>query len=422
MIRTRYLATSLVIALSVAACTESGHRLPEVSEADRTKAARQIAAAPDLTPTARSMAESRSLSGQVLARLRTAAGPVCSAAAKKNCWYRLVFSPEETPDLTSKANQLVLTNGLAQYLANQDEFAAVMAHEIGHHIGFHYAEDAEDAGVGTVITGLMLGEVSRTTGYYRYGSAGLKRNVSNLAGLVGVAGGPEFDSGQEAEADYIAVYLMARAGYNPARASKVWRRLAKAAEGMEAPYLTLHPVGPERVASWRRSVGEVARSTDLLPNEPGPLQEAQLEAPRSFDARRHMAAAEKYRLANPEDARSLTSWGVALRNLDDQAGAIEKFRKALASDPSYAPAYNNWGNALYDLGRHEDALEMYQKAVALDPDYALGHRNLGLAQSALGDHEAAAISYRLALALEPERFAHLANWVEAAETRAAASN
>lgn len=70
----------------------------------------------------------------------------------------------------------------------------------------------------------------------------------------------------------------------------------------------------------------------------------------------------------------------------DHAGAIERFRKAIAALPDTdrtASAWNDMGWALQQLGRHEKAVAAYRKALRLQPAFPLARNNLDAAQRQL---------------------------------------
>ena len=70
----------------------------------------------------------------------------------------------------------------------------------------------------------------------------------------------------------------------------------------------------------------------------------------------------------------------------DHAGAIERFRKAIAALPDTertASAWNDMGWALQQLGRPDEAVAAYRKALVLRPAFPLARNNLDAAQRQL---------------------------------------
>jgi tetratricopeptide (TPR) repeat protein len=123
-------------------------------------------------------------------------------------------------------------------------------------------------------------------------------------------------------------------------------------------------------------------------------------------------AIEKFERAiklDPEYAEAYNNWGVALSNLGDDAGAIEKYEQAIELDPELAKAYNNWGVALLELG-DADEIEKYERAIEFDPELAMAYNNWGAALSRLDDDAGAIEKYEQAIELDPEFALAYANW------------
>ena len=272
----------LAIASLSAGCVGTGHQLPEFSEADRATALRDIAAAPELQPTSRTTLENELIAREVLGRVQLAAGPLCAEAGQTNCWYTLQYSPAATVNATIADNIMIFYDGLAQLLENEDEFAAIISHEVGHHIANHYEETVQNRAVGSIVAQVIFGGIAGATGAYQYNPYQYQYDLYAAKQLGASIGDISFSKEQETEADYIAAYLMTRAGYNPEAANEVWVKLAKASGRTETALLDTHPAGPDRLATWRNSVEEVRYSADLLPNPVGSGGEAPLQVARSF--------------------------------------------------------------------------------------------------------------------------------------------
>lgn len=129
------------------------------------------------------------------------------------------------PSLNAKADgrYVQVSGGLVEFVRNDDELALVIAHELAHNILGHRA---------------------------RLDAAGVSRGL--FAGF-GKNRGRIRDT--ELEADRLALYLMARAGYDPAVAPTFWQRFGRK---LVPGFLSdgTHPGTAERV---RRAEAEIAR-------------------------------------------------------------------------------------------------------------------------------------------------------------------
>ena len=138
MIELKKIFVVLIGSWIVAGCAGADHALPVVSEEEHGQAAQKILTAPNLSPTTRTTQENERIARRVTQKLQAVAKPICGSTERGRCWYTLQFKPEGVVNAYVLKNQIVLYDGLAQYLDNEDEFAAVLAHEMGHDIAGHY--------------------------------------------------------------------------------------------------------------------------------------------------------------------------------------------------------------------------------------------------------------------------------------------
>ena len=313
-------ASSILMAAGlVAGCAGAGHQLPAFSEQDSARAAQEIVAAPDLTPTTRTAFENEQIARSVLRKLQTAARPVCAATGRGRCWYTLEFSPKGQMSAYVVKNQIVMFNGLTQYLEMEDEFALVLAHEMGHDISGHYEKSAQNRAVGGVIAGLIFAGVAGATNAYPNSPYQARYDMQTAMSIGEMIGDISFSKEHEREADYIAAYVMARAGYNPDSAGDVWIKLAKASGKMKTQLFDTHPAGPDRLAAWEQAVDEVRYSKDLMPNLTAAKEEPLLQQARIFN--------------DPIEDPSLTETNVALasRSYSSPTGGAATSARALGA-------------------------------------------------------------------------------------------
>jgi hypothetical protein len=141
------------------------------------------------------------------------------------CVSAVQLLPNHKRDAWSNGRGVVVTSRLAAIVASDDELAAIIGHELAHNILHHAQRDMRGA------------KASRV------------REV-------------------EREADYVGVYLVARAGYDPAAAAAFWRRYGK--EYGDGWFVdTSHPGWRDRTAALAAAAAEIAakraRGLALLP-------------------------------------------------------------------------------------------------------------------------------------------------------------
>jgi predicted Zn-dependent protease len=247
----------VVLAGAAALCgCGAQHALPEPPAAQVADARRMIAAAGPLVRQDRSEAEQTAMLGRVASRVARASEPLCRAYIQNSCAFRVGLQPEQEINAFASGRDVVgVTAGMLDAVQNDAELAAVVAHEFGHHLARHI----ERAGTRTQAGALAGAVVGAWLGGEALAQAG--------AQLGGGAARLAFSQEEEREADYLAAFMVHRAGYDLDQAGRIWIRLAQAAGGPEQPsLLRTHPTGPERLAAWQRTVAEIrAAGPDAMP-------------------------------------------------------------------------------------------------------------------------------------------------------------
>lgn len=140
-----------------------------------------------------------------------------------------------------------------------DQLAFILAHEYTHHMMDHVGSAKKN-----VITGSLLGLIVDVAA----ASQGMStQGQFSKAGAQ--AGRLNYSPSFEQEADYIALYMLERAGFNTQNAPKFWRRMSQ--YNPQGIYnRTTHPTTPERFIMMERTIEEIEmkkRSGQrLLPN------------------------------------------------------------------------------------------------------------------------------------------------------------
>jgi beta-barrel assembly-enhancing protease len=131
--------------------------------------------------------------GRAMLSLRRAGSPLSLAVeAVQGCASRFELIPGRSLNAKADGRYVQVTTALAQYAADDQELAAILAHEFAHNILRHRAR-LDAAGV----------------------RRGVLRNFGRNARLIRET---------ELEADRLAPYLLDRAGYDPEAAVRFWRR------------------------------------------------------------------------------------------------------------------------------------------------------------------------------------------------------
>jgi beta-barrel assembly-enhancing protease len=180
-------------------------------------------------------------------QLRLSTGQTLLALPQAVCEFPtlLVRSPEI--NAAADGRVLAITSGLFELTHSDDELALILGHELAHNILGHLKKIAapkEKPG------GLLDAFVRATIG------TAVAKTVT-----------PPYSSENEKDADYVGLYLMARAGYNITAAEGFWRRLN---ETTRAKAVTAtHPSGEDRLRALQAAIAEIkAKQKSKQPLEP----------------------------------------------------------------------------------------------------------------------------------------------------------
>ncbi len=160
-------------------------------------------------------------------------------------WEVMVVKASEAGAFVLPNGKIVVFTGLLPITKTEAGLAAVVGHEIGHVMARHAAERLSQALLADIaIQAVNLGLALSNSKY---------RPIIGAATGLGIHYGIllPFSRAHELEADHIGLFLMAKAGYHPAEAVEVWRRMA--ARGLAGPweFLSTHPSAATREAQLR---------------------------------------------------------------------------------------------------------------------------------------------------------------------------
>ena len=147
------------------------------------------------------------------------------------CKYPVRLSQTSTITAYADGKKITMTAGMMNFVKSDDELALIIGHELGHNTMGHIRK---------VVTNLIV-----TLGKTRYTRP------------------------FESEADYVGMYYMVRAGYNPNNVEDVWRRLALTNPKSVVRAKT-HPAYPDRYLRLAATRDEIkkkqAAGEVLIPN------------------------------------------------------------------------------------------------------------------------------------------------------------
>jgi hypothetical protein len=163
------------------------------------------------------------------------------------CHYQPRLLRSHIVNAAATGSTIHVSTGLLDFLPSEQELAAVLAHEMAHSLMSHMAKK-----MGNLILGQALDSVLQAAA----GPAGGLLVSMLKPGLR--MGGRAYSQSFEIEADYVAMYVMALAGYDMASAPGIWRKMAvEFPDLLEHSYLGTHPASPERVLVQALTIDEI---------------------------------------------------------------------------------------------------------------------------------------------------------------------
>ena len=147
-------------------------------------------------------------------------------AAEQGCATRFQLIPSRRLNALADGRYVQVTTAIGEYVQDDEELAAVLAHEFAHNI-LRHRNRLDAAGV----------------------ARGFLGNLGRNARLIRAT---------EAEADRFSIYLLDRAGYDPAAAVRFWSRFGR--RGLNFLGSPTHPNWRQRIAMFEAEIAALRRA------------------------------------------------------------------------------------------------------------------------------------------------------------------
>jgi predicted Zn-dependent protease len=192
---------------------------------------------------------------------------IAAASGENFQWEWMLIESPEVNAWCMPGGKMAVYTGIMPVLKTEAALAAVMGHEVAHATKRHgkqrYARAIKGNLVGAVVGGAAI------VGGQLLCKSSTCRTLSTLggaaAGFAVAFFDRKFSRGDETEADKVGQVYMARAGYDPSEASRLWERMGAASGGKAPPeWMSTHPSSERRqreLQSWLPDANQVyARS------------------------------------------------------------------------------------------------------------------------------------------------------------------
>jgi predicted Zn-dependent protease len=161
--------------------------------------------------------------------------------------FALVDDPKQANAFALPGGKVAVYTGLFPIARDEAGLAAVIGHEVAHALARHGSERMSEGmllQIGAVGLSVALGDASPMTRDAIMQAYGLGAQVGVLL---------PFSRSQEGEADRIGLILMAKAGYDPAAALDLWKRMEARGGSGPTEFLSTHPsysTRQENIREW----------------------------------------------------------------------------------------------------------------------------------------------------------------------------
>ncbi len=135
---------------------------------------------------------------------------------------------------------MYFTSGILRFAQSDDALALIIGHELAHNVMTHMRAKKANYLLGTIL------DVAAAAGGV---------DTQNAFGkMASKAHAKKF----EQEADYVGLYIMARAGIEIQESANFWRRFAaEIPKGVRRSFLSTHPSTPERFLAMEQTIEEI---------------------------------------------------------------------------------------------------------------------------------------------------------------------
>jgi predicted Zn-dependent protease len=174
------------------------------------------------------------------------------------CGYGVVAKKDDQLNAFADGRNIYVTSSMMRFATEESELETVVAHEIAHNAMRHIDAQRKNATLGAIF-GAMLDIAAASYGVNTGGEY-----TSQMAALAAMTFSQDF----EREADYVGLYILARAGRPIRNAPNLWRRMATESPG-SIKFASTHPTTAERYVRLEQGIQEIekkqAEGAPLLP-------------------------------------------------------------------------------------------------------------------------------------------------------------
>ncbi|HXU90240.1 MAG TPA: M48 family metallopeptidase [Methylomirabilota bacterium] len=191
-------------------------------------------------------------SGQYLPMVERVSGRIVQAAglAQQTQWRVALVRSKEVNANASADGTIVVYTGILPIAESEAGLAVILGHEVAHVVARHSGERLSQ----------MLLAQGVTNAAAAFASPQYQAPLGAALGLGAQYGVLlPFSRHHESEADHLGIYYMAKAGYDPAEAPRLWERMSAQGKSGTPEFMSTHPSDATRIAQLRAWLPDARR-------------------------------------------------------------------------------------------------------------------------------------------------------------------
>ncbi|MBF0357731.1 MAG: M48 family metalloprotease [Magnetococcales bacterium] len=268
------------------------------------------------------------------------------------------------------SNDIIFNSGLLLRATSRAEVAGVMAHEIAHLSAGHHTK-LENELANTSLRTVLLGVAGIAAGVVS-GSGELTQASIIGSAASGKASMLSNQRQKETQADRLALYYMAEAGFNLHGLTNFMERILQEQQGqaMPPPYLLSHPLSSTRVMEIRQIANEIEKTSKSTQPEGEKLArvQAKLLAGSTVVPKVAINHFQSNLKKNPASFPDRYGLAVAYRYAGNLQESEEELNRLLKISPNDPYLFRERGRTRVDWGRPAQAESDFKTALKQRPE------------------------------------------------------
>lgn len=314
---------------------------------------------------------------EIESTIRTFTIPIWKAAGLDPNGVEIMLVQDGSLNAFVAGGQRIFINtGLIMRTERPNQLIGIMAHESGHIAGGHLARMQEELRslstlqiLETILAGGAMagGAVGGAGG----GSSGHSGGTSRPMAPGSLMAFLKYTQTQESAADQAAITYLQRTGQSPKGTIEFLRymqREEKLAINRRDPYLTTHPLTPERISAFEQAAANSPYAN--TPDTPQFLMLHQRMVAKLYGFVAPDAALQRYSEAD-RSVPARYARAIALYRKGTLGSALLTIDGLLKEYPNDPYFHELRGQMLYENGRAAESLPSYRRAVQLAPSAAI---------------------------------------------------